>query len=77
MARGLGRGGRPLGSGNQYNEPETTPGYSQSDIDMHNAAVARIQYYRSPEYPGFGTDAADTMIREASTYLINGRMERL
>lgn len=73
MTRGLGRGGRPLGNTHEDHQPESVqPSYTQAERDKHNAAVQRIQYYRSPAYPGFGTPAADAMVRQASNDLIPG-----
>ncbi len=78
MARGLGRGGRPLGSGREDNESNRAGSQpTQEQIVKHNGAVAAIEWARNPQNPAYNSPESDTIVRAVSANLINGSMERL
>ena len=76
MTRGLGSGGRPLGNSQpEPEQPAPQRRFTPDEVRRHNAAVDRINYYRSHAYPAYGTADADTMVREASQQLVTGAVE--
>ncbi len=79
MARGLGRGGRPLGSGREDNNRGSAgnPEPTQEQIVKHNGAVDAIEWVRNPQNPAYNSPESDTIVRAVSANLINGSMERL
>ncbi len=78
MARGLGKGGRPLGSGSSH-EPEQpeSPQPTAEQVVKHNGAVRAIEWARNPQNPAYNSPESDTIVRAVSANLINGSMERL
>lgn len=79
MARGLGRGGRPLGSGREDNDSNGAESQQPTpeQIVKHNGAVKAIEWARNPQNPAYNSPESDTIVRAVSENLINGSMQQM